>query len=1324
MRDEKLDVLLNELFSKIDAPIETQSALYHFLYRYHEERLYQSIEADTFLQRKTAIEGIDSRNISLNEVPTIVETLKQRTTIPSISDTKNTIVIPAKGDDIVLQQHLQRNIQQGRYHDLGILGEGGMGEVHSVQDTFLHRNLAMKIIHAKIMSHSDSVFRFIEEAQICAQLQHPNIVPVHDFGILPDGRYFFTMKEVQGKELGDLIEELHAEEEKKITLHQLLRIFIQCCEAVAYAHQNGVLHRDLKPSNILIGSFGEVYVVDWGIAKVLNWHQESEVVHSSRETWSKETIRGTVTGTPMYMSPEQAMGASEQIDHRTDIYALGAILYEILSGKSPYAGDSVDDILEQVRTSKPPSLHTYNVSKKVVPQYFPQFIQSLPIELISICERAMARSVEDRCSDALLLAKEVQIWLEGAQKKEQALQELEQASTYKTEWQVKEQALQQKRRDLEESFRKEGGSVQNWKRWNQCMEEEAVLRFKRDMHKEHIQKAILHDPEFILAHRKIIECLKEEYIQAVRRKNMSRVETIQKQIHHHASFLDDGDEKEALSWISILARQIKGDFRIIGRQKSIQEVAKNIEKGHRLISVCGSIGIGKSRLAQELCIVLCDTQRTIYCDLTAQKDSLDVMKKIADALEKPIQGQNVVQQVGQYLHHEPTLLILDNIDQCFSVLFSLLDSWLGLGITLKIVCTSRKKISHEQAKSLRLEPLSILSSVVFLRECIRRYRSHFEITSENRAQIFSICQHLEGIPQALEVTAARFRNLSTEEVFQKLRGTTSIYDSTQAKALGQALYFSWGLLSNAAKELLIQLSVFRGGFTVHAVEYVVMMPEEAEDIVIMPIIEELCEASFIHKTEIGGHIRYDIFSSIRDFIRQLSQVKDLELQERHARYFAQFGARENLLRVKDPQFQKEWEALTLELDNMIDVSLYGATESAIPCTFAVAEILQQKGPLLRAQQVIEKAGQRSDLSVLQYHSLRILQARFLRLMGQTHIASQLLEDVIPLHDANTQFEPYPDSFAEYWKQETHYSQTEQLLYWEGLRKMEQGNLAYNNSLLSKAQQSYEESMHCFQAIHNRRGLALILNGLGNVYGGQGKRKKAIEVYQEGGRIAQEIGFLRHAGTCLAHQGLMLMKMGEVDQALGCYKEAYTLQKQLGNRVGESINLGYMAAAIAKKNPEKAISYYEEAIQICEQFGYQKFEGLHCGNLGSILLDQEKYEQARRFLKRGIRLCTINLPGAAVSFRGALATLLYREDQPSQALALMTRDDAALQSSVLEYVVYLCRKAEILIRCRRAECNDVVTMIRAYQQSSNTVLSPSVMDKIEKIQKLYKEYVQT
>ena len=226
-----------------------------------------------------------------------------------------------------------------RYTIVGEIARGGMGTVYLARDEQLERRVALKVLKATELGEDGSM-RMAREARILAQLEHPGIVPVHDVGVLADGRIYYTMKLVEGERLDEHVRQ-------KLGLRERLRIFERMCEAVSFAHAHGVIHRDLKPGNVMVGPFGEVLVMDWGVAKIVDGANASEPAPVSfsgppadlheAETLapaSGETRPGMVLGTPGYMAPEQAAGRTDLIDTRTDVYALGVMLKELLDGSA------------------------------------------------------------------------------------------------------------------------------------------------------------------------------------------------------------------------------------------------------------------------------------------------------------------------------------------------------------------------------------------------------------------------------------------------------------------------------------------------------------------------------------------------------------------------------------------------------------------------------------------------------------------------------------------------------------------------------------------------------------------------------------------------------------------------------------------------------------------------------------------------------------------------------------------------------------------------------------------------------------------------------
>lgn len=287
------------------------------------------------------------------------------------------------------------------------IGQGGMGTVSRAFDRDLDRDVALKTIRVRSNGSSTpdgrALRRFLQEARIAARLEHPAILPVHDIGIDAQGRVYFTMPLVRGTTLATALDR-SAGANDAWPLARTLEAFLKICDALAYAHSRGVVHRDLKPANVLLGAYGEVYVTDWGLARIHGEHgAEAELDTSSTsnatDAPAPETAIGAVLGTAPYMAPEQARGDLARIGARTDVYGLGAILYHVLAGRAPYSGVPENDLIERVRAGAPASLGT------IAP--------AAPQELVSICERAMARRVEDRYADCSALATDLRAYTNG-----------------------------------------------------------------------------------------------------------------------------------------------------------------------------------------------------------------------------------------------------------------------------------------------------------------------------------------------------------------------------------------------------------------------------------------------------------------------------------------------------------------------------------------------------------------------------------------------------------------------------------------------------------------------------------------------------------------------------------------------------------------------------------------------------------------------------------------------------------------------------------------------------------------------------------------------
>ena len=238
-----------------------------------------------------------------------------------------------------------------RYKFVKRIGAGGMGEVERVDDVDIGRPVAIKRLLPGAAT-AEGLARFVDEVRIVGTLEHPNVVPVHDVGVDAEGRYFFVMKYVEGETLEAIIEKLTANDPATVAAYPLARrleVFMDLLKALEYAHANGVIHRDIKPSNVIVGTYGEVYLMDWGISRRVEG-REHDFVQEPKGGTVREQLRttrhGALIGTPAYMSPEQARGDQARVDARSDLYAACVLLHELLSLRY-YFADRVNT-LEQL----------------------------------------------------------------------------------------------------------------------------------------------------------------------------------------------------------------------------------------------------------------------------------------------------------------------------------------------------------------------------------------------------------------------------------------------------------------------------------------------------------------------------------------------------------------------------------------------------------------------------------------------------------------------------------------------------------------------------------------------------------------------------------------------------------------------------------------------------------------------------------------------------------------------------------------------------------------------------------------------------------------
>ena len=330
--------------------------------------------------------------------------------------------LPLPNIDSEHVEGIKNNRKSGScYSGFSVVSKGGMGTILRTTDTNCGREVAMKLSTSS-EEGSEALERLLHEARVTANLEHPNIVPVHEINCDSNDNVYFTMKYVQGDNLDTVISMLRKNDPvylKNFSLSRLLNIFLRICDGISFAHSKGVIHRDLKPENIMVGDYGEVLIMDWGISKVL-----SETEEESRQNDSdfisknfkgnnnfKKTLCGAVFGTPAFMAPEQIHGNNHLVDKRTDIYALGGILYTILALRYPIMDSEISELFAKAIAGdiQPPSKLMRSKKKRLM--HLPS--HHVPEALSAVAMKALSVGQEDRYHDVKLLQEDIRAYLGG-----------------------------------------------------------------------------------------------------------------------------------------------------------------------------------------------------------------------------------------------------------------------------------------------------------------------------------------------------------------------------------------------------------------------------------------------------------------------------------------------------------------------------------------------------------------------------------------------------------------------------------------------------------------------------------------------------------------------------------------------------------------------------------------------------------------------------------------------------------------------------------------------------------------------------------------------
>lgn len=1059
----------------------------------------------------------------------------------------------------------------GRYHVQSVLGEGAFGAVYLARDPDLDRHVAIKVPHAERLSNEESVELFLREAKMSAQLRHPSTVRVFD--IERDGsNCFIIMEYIEGPTLRGLARE------RALSLTEIARLMSAVGDALHEAHKLGLVHRDLKPGNILIDKQGVPRVADFGLAV-----RESD----------QRSRAGEVSGTPAYMSPEQVRGETHRLDGRCDIWAMGVMLYELLTGRKPFDGSSVYEVFDEIkhREPKPPR----------------QIDDSIPVSLERIVQGCLAKNVAERYSTARDVADDLRRSLETS------LQRME--VSHGT-----------------------GGAARS----------------------------------------------------------------------------GAGVAVGPTNWRGETSSQSSGgrtfprtSGRLVGREAERETIADwLLEENISLVTVTGTAGLGKSRLALELGMDLMPRfpGGCWWCDLSAATSEADVAHAVLAAFEIPPRDDgNAVEMVGSILElRRPLLLVFDQADHSATPLVEVMEAWRRVAPRVTCLVTARAPLGAdgeqqyeldalptptlEECATLGLPQAEAFAAVQMFVDRARQVDRHFLLNDQTCRDVAEICAHLEGIPLALELAAARVKVLKPAQMLKKIDRKFQLLSSSRRdlpprlRTLAGAIDLSYEQLSPWERAAFEQACVFAGGFFLDAAEAVIDLESFPDAPLAMDVVQSLREKSLLRVRDEQHELRFDMYRSIREYGLERRKTdpqpeEDEELRRRFAEYLVDYAA-EWVERISGSDGPEALDRLMLERENLLAAEDWAVTagehdlaarailalhaavnvrggltdriarlempladaadEWRIPLLTALSEAYRSAGDWDTALRcAVESAVlvESSGASPAGASALRQL-AEMYRIRGENDAALDQYDRAIALSRAVGEKHLLARAIASrgfaVWQQGDQaqalsaYDEAAHLARAAGDDSLlsgisrQRGHVFMQRGEFAAAQQCFLEAETIARRRGDKRTLHLATSSRGMTLAEQGQYDEAIRCYNEAERITRQLGEKRGIATNQGNRGVALADRGEYSEALECFQRAEDLNRELGNRSGYALNLGNRGVVLSALDQyADAAAAIRQAIELHGELG-NRFQKAVCqGDLGTVLLKQHDFEAARGALQAAL-----------------------------------------------------------------------------------------------------------
>ena len=810
---------------------------------------------------------------------------------------------------------------------------------------------------------------FLIEAKVTAQLQHPGIVPIYEMNKDDDGQWFFTMREIGGSTLHPLIRKVNRlntngiwnETKDGWTVRRLISSLIQVCNTLHYAHSQGVIHRDIKPSNIMIGEYGEVLVVDWGIAKIESWNDSTALgvsVDASEEYIRKRV--NSICGTPSYMAPEQINQSFDVHDARCDVYAIGIILYEILTGRKPYSGD-FKEVFHKKCTSESPRIEDLLVNK-TASEALIQRIKTIPQELMKICNRAIQKIPEQRYATTQCFAKDLQGWLDGAQRREKALQMLKEVQR------IKEFRSQEVHRiiSLKDSANKAFANKSNegWELWRHSKAIDGGLTELDYEIEQILHQGMLYAPEMTRFHEELIILEHRDFSNAIIRGDKNGQDRCYRRIQMHLEHLP---ASESARWQQKLHRDVQSTNllrrdhgELVGRTRELTTLM-DLLSNNRLVSIVGSSGIGKTHLMLKCLhqIASVNDESPGFCALSHAVDSFCIAQQVMKAFELTLDSDQTWTQISESLKMSSKVIAFDNAEKTFEETKKIVELLVENTEDVTIILTSRVALDLPYERVLNLEPLSLTDGVELFIKKAQDTDADFELDDDKKDVVLQIVQHLNGLPMAIELASIKSSVLDLQGILDRtILLPENRFENSNNESLLCAIDWSWEFLPEPAKATLLQCSLFREGVSIELAENTVILSQFGAEGCLFDSIKLLVDRTLLIRERIGNQLRYRMPFSIVEYLHQkpsdpaVLQLIDLfkaRLGQYLANYYEQARADE---RVRH---------LNLELENYLLAGIVSPSNLALQCCKATLDVFCVQGPISRAVSLLTMYLRREDI---------------------------------------------------------------------------------------------------------------------------------------------------------------------------------------------------------------------------------------------------------------------------------------------------------------------------------------------------------------------------